>query len=278
MFQHPDYVQSFDEDRLVFADDLRREMLKRIPSGVTDFGVQSRHPESGLCPITTFDLTRQPTLKYSQPLFMLNERARIFDLLTLAGRGQRLNTNVYADFGFGLFEGFNSGFNKDADKIASACVPADSQIEDFSVIRKRATPNNIERFGLLCQRDSTVSKDECIGGVAGRLAMASGFKFRILRPLLEEVRESRIEIAERLLKDNRADLGKKGFVRLLFPSCEFQCGVMVVNGFLFLLPCLTAIVQSLIVNIASAAEGSGKLSRLLNSREKSVFESLLNYH
>ncbi len=53
---------------------------------------------------------------------------------------------------------------------------------------------------------------------------------------------------------------------------------MVVNGFLFLLPCLTAIVQSLIVNIASAAEGSGKLSRLLISREKSVFESLLNYH
>src|SRR5262245_11024169 len=36
MFQHPDYVQSFDKDRLVFADDLRRELLKHIPSGVTD--------------------------------------------------------------------------------------------------------------------------------------------------------------------------------------------------------------------------------------------------
>jgi hypothetical protein len=279
MFQHPDHVQSFDEDRLVFADDLRRELLKRIPSGVTDFGVQSSHPESGLRPIiTTFDLTRQPTLKCSQSLFMLNERARIFDLLALAGRGQRLNTNVYADFGFGLFERFNIGFNKDADKIASAGVPADSQIEDFSVIRERATPNNIEGPGLLCQRDSTVSKNECVGGVASRLAMASGFKLRILRPLLEEIRESRIEIAERLLKNNRADIGKKGFVRLLFPSGEFQCGVMVVNGFIFLLPCLTAIVQSLIVNKASAAEGSGKLSRLLINGEKSVFESLLNYH
>jgi hypothetical protein len=228
MFQHPDYVRSFDEDRLVFADDLRREMLKRIPSCVTDFGLQSRHPESGLCPIITiFDLTRQPTLKHSQSLFMLNERARIFDLLAIAGRGQRLNTNVYADFGFGLFERFNSGFNKDAGKIASARVPADSQIEDFSVIRDRATPNNIKRFGLLCQRDSTVSKDECVGGVASRLAMASGFVFRILRPLLEEVRESSVEIAERLLKNNRADLRKKGFGRLLFPSGEIQCGVIV---------------------------------------------------
>jgi hypothetical protein len=102
MFQHPDYIQSFDKDRLVFADDLRRELLKPIPSSVTDFGVQSRHSQSGLCPIITIlDLTRQSTLKYSQSLFMLNERARVFDLLAIAGRSRRLNTNVYADFGFG---------------------------------------------------------------------------------------------------------------------------------------------------------------------------------
>src|SRR5215475_1593121 len=53
IFQHPDYVQSYDEDRLVFADDLRRELLKRISSGVTDSGMQSRHSESGLCPVIT---------------------------------------------------------------------------------------------------------------------------------------------------------------------------------------------------------------------------------
>src|SRR5262249_48824593 len=115
IFQHPDYVQSFDKDRLVFADDLRSEFLKRISSGVTDFGVQSRHSESGLCPIITIlDLARQPALKYSQSLFMLNEWARVFDLLAVAGRGQRLNTNIYANFGFGLFERFNIGFNKNA--------------------------------------------------------------------------------------------------------------------------------------------------------------------
>src|SRR5262249_18116573 len=108
--------------------------------------------------------------------------------------------------------------------------------------------------------------------------MASGFKFRILRPILEEVRESRIEIPQRLLKNNRTDFGKKGFVRLLFPFGEFQCGIVIANGFLVLLPGLTAIVQSLIVNIASAAEGSGKLRSLLISREEPVFESLLNYH
>jgi hypothetical protein len=84
--------------------------------------------------------------------------------------------------------------------------------------------------------------------------MASGFKFRILRPILEEVRESRIEIPQRLLKNNRTDLGKKGFVKLLFPFGEFQCGIVIANEFLVLLPGLTAIVQSLIVNIASAAE------------------------
>src|SRR5262245_12230825 len=279
MFQHPDYVQSFDKDRLVFADDLRRELLKRIPSGVTDFGVQSRHSESGLCPIITIlDLTRQPTLKYSQSLFILNERARTFDLLALAGRSKRLNTNVYADFGSGLPERFDLGFNKDADKIASTCVPADSQIEDFSVIGKLPTPNNIELFGLLGQYDSTISKGEGIGGVANRLAMTARFKFRILRSLLEEVRESRIQITQRLLKNNRTDLGKEGFLRFLFPFSEFQCGAAIAEGFLLLLPSLAAIIQSPIVNIARAAEGSGKLLSLLTSREEPVFESLLNYH
>ena len=65
---------------------------------------------------------------------MPDERARIFDLLAIAGRGKRLNTNVYADFGFGFFERFNIGFNKNADKIASTCVPADRQIEDFTAV------------------------------------------------------------------------------------------------------------------------------------------------
>src|SRR5215475_7818477 len=173
---HPGHVQSFYKDRLVLADDLRRELLKRVSSGIADSGVQSGYSESGfLSIITIFDLTRQTTLQYPQSLFTLNERARIFDLLAIAGRGQRLNTNVYTDFSFGLLERLNIGFNHDADKIASTCVPADRQIEDFSVIRKRATPNNIERFGLLGQDDSTISKGECIGGVASRLAMTAGF-------------------------------------------------------------------------------------------------------
>lgn len=167
MFQHSDYVQSFDEDRLVFADDLRGELLKRISSAIADSGVQPGYSESGfLSIITVLDLARQTALKYSQPLFTLDERARIFDLLAVAGRSKRLNTNVYADFGFSLFESFDIGFNQDADEIAPTCVPADSQIEDFSVSRKRATPNNVERFGLLCQYDSTVSKDERIGSIA----------------------------------------------------------------------------------------------------------------
>jgi hypothetical protein len=276
---HPDHVQSFDIDRLVFADDLRRKFLKRISSGIADFGVQPGYSKPGfLSIITVLDLSRQTALKYPQSLFILNERARIFELFALAGSGQRLDTNIYADFGFGLFEWLNIGFNQDTHKIPIAGVTADGQIEGFSVIRKRATPNNVERFGLLCQSDSAVSKGEGVGGVSSRLAMTARFKFRILRSLLEEVSESRIEIKQRLLKNNRTDLGKKGLLGLFFPLGEFQRSVMIVNGFLFLLPGFTAIVQSLIVDIANAAEGSPKLRNLRISWEESVFESLLDYH
>src|SRR5215475_10195248 len=77
IFQHPGYVQSFDKDRLVFADDLRRELLKRISSGVTDSGMQFGYSEPGFLSIITVpNLTRQPALQYPQSLFMLNKRAR----------------------------------------------------------------------------------------------------------------------------------------------------------------------------------------------------------
>src|SRR5215475_10776227 len=67
---HPGHVQSFDKDRLVLADDLRREFLKRIPSGVADFGVQFGYFKSGLLPIiAVLDLARQLALKSLQSLF-----------------------------------------------------------------------------------------------------------------------------------------------------------------------------------------------------------------
>src|SRR5262245_34322704 len=189
ILNHPDYVQSFDKDRLVLANDLRGEFLKRVPSGIADSGVQSGYFKSGFLTIgAALDLAREPSLKSLQSLFRPDEWARVLDLLAVAGRGQCLNTNVYADIGFSLSERFDVGFNQDADKIASARIPTNAQIEDFCVIGKRTTPGNIERFGLLCQYDSTVSKGEGICGVASLLAMTARFKFRILRSLLEEVR------------------------------------------------------------------------------------------
>src|SRR5882672_5059709 len=57
---HPGYVQSFDIDRLVFANDLRREFLNRVSSGIADFGVQFGYSKPGfLSIITVLDLARQ---------------------------------------------------------------------------------------------------------------------------------------------------------------------------------------------------------------------------
>src|SRR5262249_44937301 len=152
--------------------------------------------------------------------------------------------------------------NKDTDKIALARISADCQIENFGVIGKWTAPHNIERLGLLGQHDSAIPEGEGVGGVASRLAMTARFIFRILSSLLEEVGESCIEITQGLLKNNRTDLGKKGFLRLLFPLCQFRRSHMIANGFLLLLPGLVAIFQSLIVNEAGAAEGFRQLSDL----------------
>jgi len=123
-----------------------------------------------------------------------------------------------------------------------------------------------------------VSEGEGIGGVANRLPMMAGFEFGVLRPLLEEIRECGIEIAERLLQNDRTDLGKKGFLRLPLPLGEFQCGVTVARGFLFLSPGGGAKLQRAVVDIAGAAEGAGQLRCLPTSWEEPVFECLLDYH
>src|SRR5262249_23359249 len=116
------------------------------------------------------------------------------------------------------------------------------------------------------------------GGVASRLAVASGFKLGIFRSLLEEISEGRIQITQRLLKHNGTDFRKKGFLRLFFPLGESGGGGVIVNGFLLLLPGGGAKLQRPIVNITSATEGSGKLLGLCISREESIVESLLDYH
>ena len=279
VLNHPGHVQSFDIDRLVLADDPGREFLKRVPSSIADSGVQSGYFESGLSAIIApLDLARHTTLKFLQALFAPDEWARIFQFFAVAGRGERLNAYVYASFCFCLFERLNFGFNEDADKMASTRIPADRQIDDFRILGERPTPGDIERFGLPGESDAAVSICEGISGIADRLTRSSGFEFRILSPFLEEVPESRIQIQQRLLKNNRTDFGKKGFLRLLFPFSEFGCSLAIANGFVLLLPGLDAKFQSLIVNKASAAEGSGQLSSLLIRREEPVFEGLLSYH
>jgi len=189
-----------------------------------------------------------------------------------------LKADVDAGFGVGLFERLDLGFNEDADKIAAARILADRQIDDFCVLRKRAAPGNIERLGLLGESDPAVSIGESIGGIASRLTRSPGFEFRILRPFLEEIRKGGIQIQQRLLKNNRTDFGKKGFLRLLFPCGEFQSGIVIADGFLLLLPGLAAKFEGLIVYKTSAAEGSSKLGGLRVRGEESVFESLLDYH
>ena len=53
---------------------------------------------------------------------------------------------------------------------------------------------------------------------------------------------------------------------------------MIADGFLLLLPGLAAKFEGLIVNEASATEGSTKLSGLRISGEESIFEGLLDDH
>src|SRR5215468_7754921 len=85
VLNHPGHVQSFDKDRLVLANDLRREFLNRVSSDIADFGVQFGYFESSLpAIIASFDLTRQTTLKSLQSLLSPDEWARVIEFFAVA--------------------------------------------------------------------------------------------------------------------------------------------------------------------------------------------------
>src|SRR5262245_25873137 len=70
VLNHPGYVQSFDKDRLVLADDLRGEFLNLISSAIADFGVQFGYFKSGFLAIgASLDLAGQTALKLLQSPF-----------------------------------------------------------------------------------------------------------------------------------------------------------------------------------------------------------------
>jgi hypothetical protein len=109
---HPGHVQAFDIDRLVLADDLRREFLKRVSSGIADSGVQPGHSESGsLSIITVLVFTRQTALQDPQSLFAPNKWARVFDLLAVASR----------DLNFGYRARFSKKLVKAVSRLSRDC-------------------------------------------------------------------------------------------------------------------------------------------------------------
>jgi len=109
ILEHPGDVQPFDKDRLVLADELRREFLNRLSPGVADSGLELSHFELGFLPIiTALDLAGEATLKLLPSLFSSRERARVFKSLSVAGRGEGLHADVSADLGFDLFNGRTS--------------------------------------------------------------------------------------------------------------------------------------------------------------------------
>src|SRR5262249_7722906 len=119
---------------------------------------------------------------------------------------------------------------------------------------------------------------EGIRSRASRWASMLRFEGRILRPLLEEIREGRIEMTQRWLERDGTAFGKKGVLRLLFPVGEVRGGQGRADGLLLLPPGRSAKCQGRIVNRAGATEGLRELSGLRIRREESIFECLLDDH
>jgi len=193
ILHHPGNVQSFNKDRLVLADDLRREFLNRVSARITYLRVKLSYFEFGfLSIIAALDLAGKTALNLLQPFFSSNQWMRVFKSVSVAGCSESLNADVNSDLGFGLFQWLHVRLDQSADKVTFALVFADCQVDELCIIGKWTRPGDIQRIILLGECDLAILVRESVLRVTNRLRAVFRFELRVIGSLLEEIRERRI--------------------------------------------------------------------------------------
>jgi hypothetical protein len=279
ILEHAGDIQSFDIDGLVLADCRSRELVNVVGANVSNLHVLFGYLNSFFVAIIrAFDLARKSMLSQTQSLGSLMQRSRILKIVAVTARGKRFDADIDANVAGRLRQRLNVGFHQDADEIPFGFVFADGRANQPGIIRQRTRPTDIKRFILLGQRDPSVSVGESVNLEANRLFVLAAFEAWIGGSYLEEVVKCSVEVSQRLLQYDAADLLQKGCFRFLLPLGQgFRC-LSVAQRLLRLLVGFRAQFKSPIPDKTRTAEGVGKL-RFLGIRGKEpVFIGFLNNH
>ena len=271
VFHHVGCTQRFANKRLVFTNQFGRYLVQPIPTDVGYSFLYLRYSQScSVPPAGTFRPATQSPLLKRQSLSVLAYRPDVLETLTFTCDSQCFDTEV------------DSYLCCCRRQTAIGFVDANTG-EVFT--GRRNAYRDCRRFRAKASRPSNIqSSNLCEGKVVvpaipfesrtrklSRLMPLLTFESRVLRPLLKEVDECRIQMAQALLQRNTRNLLEPSRFVLLLPTGQLLRSCPVSGSFASLLVRVGSMLQRTIENVTNTSERLRQNLFLCRSRVEPIF-------
>ena len=189
--------QVLDNNRLVFTDDSRRELVQKVGATVPNLRVRLSHLQPGF-PIVVASFLLPSEFSLQQPKFLQvsSQVSWIVDFLTIAEDGEVFQSHVDANHVSILGWLKDDIFDQDAHVPASSRVQTDRHAGRSAWTWQGARPTDMQWFAHLRQRQCPVLPIPCERGdsVGSRASLVFGFESRIGAGLVEESFERSLQM------------------------------------------------------------------------------------
>lgn len=258
VFDHSAQVQILNADCVEVLHHVGSELVRRVHSGVSDFGVQlGDGPNSMLAPIATLGLARQSALQERHALGVSVPVFRVGNSLASGQRGKPVQPEVNPDSLASCRELHRINLDNERSEVAARGITHDSQAG--CVQNGVARPLDLD-VADLCQRQSVRFNIqlESAFGVLHALRAVLSLKARVAGALLKKVLVGGLQVAQALLHRHAGNIVQPGDIRLSLELGQGGACLCVADALAVLEPD-AAQVQRPVVNVTHAPKGLRKM-------------------
>jgi hypothetical protein len=277
VLDHTTQVQVFDADRAKASDKRSSDLVQVVLPGIGDTSVNAGNLESLPTPASAslFSMCQNP-LCLGQSAFSGPKMLRVWDALSVRERGKPRHAEINSDTRFCLWKLRELLVKAKSHEVATGAVLGYRDRTRFACELPAPTHTKPPDLGD-CQVAVRSVPGESRCSVLGGLVSSLVLETRIVRSLLKEIGECRLEVSECLLCRNTAHLIQP---RKLWIALELgpQRRRLMVPDLLAVAVGVTTQPQTPVVSKAHAPESSSKLLLLGRVRVESELVACLHIH
>src|SRR5919199_1351451 len=279
VFQHILHRQVFDSNRLVFAYQSSRQLVKEIFTSIGYSCLNSSNfTPRFLSIVRAFHSCVECFLSLPQLMSKALEVFGVGNFLPVTGGNQGGDSRINSYCFIELRQELNGMvFNQQRDKPTSRCIQPHCSSGRLTPFRERATPFDGQRFRTFRQPQLPILPPK---GRTGKLSAAATPLFLevgILGTTCPEVGEGFLQVSQSLLQGYAAYFIEKLQVFLLFPLGKHPGCLLVINALLAFIPGFCPSMQRFVVNQPDATQCAAQELFLFRCWVKAVSVGTLSH-